>query len=377
MNPIFLIKDMEINYNLISLIDVLGLIQGITLGTVLLLINKKESKSTLFLGIFIIAYALDLIPSILGDLHISQYYPEYELIILGVGWLLFPLFYIYVQEISILRKRKYSYRVLMPGIVVSIIGVFMSFFNLETKLIFLESGWYLATMLSGIIYSLLIGVLTIKYIEQHLLELKNQYSSTDYKGLVWAKRFILTGIILTLISLLSVFVETNFYFQLVMTIINIVLLYWISIRGILQQNVAGLLSAENEINRTENTNLKNEKSNSIQTKNIEELLNKLEEYVKRNEIFSKSDLTIVHVAEYLNEHPKRISGIINTHLNQNFNSYVNGFRIEKAKELLKSEFSNSYSIAGIGEEVGFQSKSSFYEAFKKSTNTTPLKYKNN
>jgi len=49
--------------------------------------------------------------------------------------------------------------------------------------------------------------------------------------------------------------------------------------------------------------------------------------------------------------------------------------VNEAKSYLKNpEFSN-YTITAIGLEAGFNSKSSFYEVFKKATGTTPFSYK--
>lgn len=106
------------------------------------------------------------------------------------------------------------------------------------------------------------------------------------------------------------------------------------------------------------------------------LLKELDVFVTNNEFFKQPDLTIIDVAEGLNVHPRKISIALNSVYNQNFNTYVNGFRIEKAKTLIISEEINNLSIEGIGLSVGFQSKSTFYTAFKKVTGTTPSKFKN-
>lgn len=53
------------------------------------------------------------------------------------------------------------------------------------------------------------------------------------------------------------------------------------------------------------------------------------------------------------------------------------FRVNDSKEmLLNPEYSN-YSTEGIAKSVGFNSKSSFYTAFKKNTGLTPAEFKNN
>lgn len=96
--------------------------------------------------------------------------------------------------------------------------------------------------------------------------------------------------------------------------------------------------------------------------------------MRTSESFVKSELTIVDVAKDLRIHTKQISTAINKVHHQNFNSYVNQFRIEKAIKLLREQDTN-LSIEGIGYEVGFHSKSAFYAAFKKVTGTTPTKFK--
>ena len=94
-----------------------------------------------------------------------------------------------------------------------------------------------------------------------------------------------------------------------------------------------------------------------------------------SEIFVNSELTIMDLADGINKHPKLVSEAINTVGKQNFNSYINQYRIKKAEVLLKTDKNINLSIEGIGNEVGFKSKSAFYTAFKKFTGTTPTSFK--
>ncbi|RTZ46849.1 AraC family transcriptional regulator [Chryseobacterium arthrosphaerae] len=54
---------------------------------------------------------------------------------------------------------------------------------------------------------------------------------------------------------------------------------------------------------------------------------------------------------------------------KNFFQYVNEFRVEQAKKLLK-ETNSKLSILGIAYESGFNSKTSFNTTFKKLTGQT-------
>nr|WP_298556261.1 helix-turn-helix domain-containing protein [uncultured Algibacter sp.] len=70
-----------------------------------------------------------------------------------------------------------------------------------------------------------------------------------------------------------------------------------------------------------------------------------------------------------------ISQLINKNSNLNFNDYINSLRITDAKNMLVDSEYNNYTILAIGLESGFNSKSSFYTAFKKFTGKTPVEYK--
>ena len=69
-----------------------------------------------------------------------------------------------------------------------------------------------------------------------------------------------------------------------------------------------------------------------------------------------------------------ISQLISKNSDFNFNDYVNKHRIEESKKMLNDENYKDYTITAIGLESGFNSKSSFYSAFKKFTNKTPTEY---
>jgi AraC-like DNA-binding protein len=53
-----------------------------------------------------------------------------------------------------------------------------------------------------------------------------------------------------------------------------------------------------------------------------------------------------------------------------------GFSTEEAIEILQTEDAEIYTIEGVAKIVGFNSKSSFNGAFKKSTGFTPSEFKN-
>ncbi len=107
---------------------------------------------------------------------------------------------------------------------------------------------------------------------------------------------------------------------------------------------------------------------------LKEIMKNINYQIIENQIFKNQGLTIVKLAEQLNYSPHIISECINRIEESNYNDFINKFRIEVAEKMLLSSDFKNYTIEGIGEEVGFASKATFYSSFKKFTGTTPKQY---
>ncbi|MEX0316203.1 MAG: hypothetical protein AB3N18_18630, partial [Allomuricauda sp.] len=83
---------MEFSYNIISIIDILGVIQGLLFGVMLLFMHSKKNKPTLFLGLFILLFSLEPIPNLLEDMGVLLQYPILELPPIHFHFLAYPLF---------------------------------------------------------------------------------------------------------------------------------------------------------------------------------------------------------------------------------------------------------------------------------------------
>jgi AraC-like DNA-binding protein len=105
------------------------------------------------------------------------------------------------------------------------------------------------------------------------------------------------------------------------------------------------------------------------------ILNEIEQklsIVKEKELFLNTQLTLSETAKELNVSTHILSQVLNEKHNKSFTSYINEFRIERAKMLLTTN--KNFTIEGIGNECGFNSKSSFFTVFKKITGQTPTEY---
>ena len=114
---------------------------------------------------------------------------------------------------------------------------------------------------------------------------------------------------------------------------------------------------------------------SIEDAEAKEFEEKLLRLMVEEELFKDSRLKLPKVAKELNTSPHRLSQYLNDNLNKSFNQYINEYRIGAAKELIKGN--DQFTLEAIGYEVGFNSRSTFYTAFKKSTGVTPAVFKKN
>ena len=116
--------------------------------------------------------------------------------------------------------------------------------------------------------------------------------------------------------------------------------------------------------------------NGIQNnKGKSEYISKLTSFMVEEKPYLDFELTLQKLANQINMPEKELSLLINHHLNKHFFDFINEYRINDAKILLKDPAKKEVTVLEILYEVGFNSKSSFYTAFKKSTNQTPTAYR--
>ncbi|MEM9077358.1 MAG: helix-turn-helix domain-containing protein [Bacteroidota bacterium] len=366
---------MEINYNIVSTIHIFGFLQGLILGLLLLHISRKRNRSTRFLAFFVLTYSYCFIPIILEDMNILDHYPRLKVLPRPGEWLLGALFFIYIQRISILTTEKVSYWWVYPGLVIVFLQLIVFFLPVSLKVEISEAVWYRPVFLLGHLFSTFILIQGIRILLRHTKEVENQYSNVESRNLLWVKRFLIFAVVLFIGHFLSFLLYDSVAFRIIYASLNVFVLYWAAINGVMQQNILPVIPKADRIELIKNTGTSQKETTLISFKEMQAIVDQVNSYIKDSEVYIDKNLTIASVAEALKIHPKRISMSINKICQENFNSYINRYRIEKAEKMLTDRNLINLSIEGIGIEVGFQSKSAFYSAFKRKTGTTPNQYK--
>jgi len=94
----------------------------------------------------------------------------------------------------------------------------------------------------------------------------------------------------------------------------------------------------------------------------------------KEKLFTDGNITVDQVAQKMGIPRQYLSEVLNVYLKSNFQDYMNKYRAEEFVECLKDDKFRNYSIMGIANEVGFNSKSSFNTTFKKIYGVTPSEY---
>ncbi len=115
------------------------------------------------------------------------------------------------------------------------------------------------------------------------------------------------------------------------------------------------------------------KDSVLEPETVEHCMKKLLYVMDIEKLYKDDKLSLQALAKKISISSHILSQIINEQLNKNFSDFVNSYRIEDAKKMLQ-EADEDTSILHICYEVGFNSKSAFYRAFKRFAKMTPSQY---
>jgi len=103
----------------------------------------------------------------------------------------------------------------------------------------------------------------------------------------------------------------------------------------------------------------------------QELFEDLKRLMQNEEVFRDPDLQASVLCKQLGTNKLYLSQAINSMTGMNLNHYINVYRINEAKRLILIKDASIYEIQTL---CGFNSKSTFYTAFKKITGMTPKQF---
>ncbi|HMR15475.1 helix-turn-helix domain-containing protein [Mariniflexile maritimum] len=218
-------------------------------------------------------------------------------------------------------------------------------------------------------FSIIIIYLIFKVLQQYQKQ-KTKYLLSDVKiKTKWLKNLLYVGLGIIFIWFVSVsLLETSnikgFYIFYPLWIGITLIIYWIGYTAMIQKQIFN-----------DRKEIRIKKENSLKVKANKTTYNKIDDLITNTKLHLNPALSLQILSQELNLSEGYISQLINKNSGLNFNDYINLLRVNDAKEMLVNKEYKNYTIVAIGLEAGFNSKSSFYTAFKKFTGKTPVEYK--
>ncbi len=220
----------------------------------------------------------------------------------------------------------------------------------------------IALILIQALFYTLLSYITIR---KHQRKIQQFSSNTEGINLNWLEYIILVLLIVNIIYVLyNLFYDPkslNFFINAVF----LVVIYFVAYYSLKQKEIYPVEEQQrNElISIDADSDTEEVKRKLISDEELLKIKTQLENIMVLQEPYLDSELNLIKLAEMLSVSTHHLSYVINTGFNKNFFQYVNEFRVEYAKILLKTD--SKLSILGIAYESGFNSKTSFNTTFKK------------
>jgi AraC-like DNA-binding protein len=360
-----------------------GVIQGFLLSLFVLLFAEHRTRASAYLGILILFITLTILQECIweGDfVNGLQYY----LIYLPYPFAAAALLYFFVETFLYPNRQHTQTEKLLflPFYVILFISLIakLCYLFLDDKhpLVDIVNTCMNAIDRYGDLLSIVMFIIVLILLRRSILKYENDPMNNFHRivksKLLWLKTLLVLQFAFILFWIYAAvnvaFVGHYNYAPDLLLVFTSVLIYIMGYIGTRKIKVQ-----EQRIKIREVVN--KDKTLVIEDATVSEQLLSFEKLVKEKRLYLNSNLNLQSVASQLNVSKGHISRTINSELGIGFSDYINNLRVEEAKSYLSNSDFENYTLAAIGLEAGFNSKSTFYSTFKKITGQTPLQYKSN
>ncbi len=388
------------SFNLLSTLTLLGAAQGLFLALALVNTRGGDIRAHRILGLLTFLFALDLGEEFLYQIGFFEFVPDLLHVLSPIDLLYGPLTFLYVSQLTspVHKEIVRSYWHFLPALT----GVIMllPFFLMEgsDKLAFTEALRKGVILLSDTPYALLIQIgftlfmlgtiiqlglyllFSIRRLIKHSIKIRDEFSDIDKINLTWLRNLLLglSGIYLLLLSdqFFPDLMGMNILGDLV-TVLAVVLIYAMGYLGLRQPVIFTQSPVSKQAAGEETVDHEQEKylRSGLDKESSLLFLSEITRHMESSKPYLEGDLILPQLAQQLGITANYLSQIINEQLKINFYDFVNGYRVEEAMQLMRDAGQEKLNILTIALDSGFNSKSAFYSAFKKTTSMTPTQYR--
>lgn len=369
-------------------IALIGFVQCVFFSILIATKKRIEGKDYLLIVFLLLVGAELIYRYLLGVLpaHKTRWMAMFDI----VYWSMFgPLTLLYIQTATqSLQKLKSLHLLHLLPLLIGLLGIknfylgrvhYSSFINYFNE----SSGWQKAALLIWDNASPAYLVVSLIILLQHQRRVKDYFTNLAGKDLKWLLNLV-TGFVIYLgfsygFSIFREVFSISPDFRLLQILPAILTIYvfvigWFGYRqhGIFF-NIASGEPGKTQGRQTDSGEKKYARTGLSDHERIT-LINKVKVIMNDEKPWIECDFNLVDLAVKLDTTPHKISQVINESFNRNFFDFINTYRIEAVKQVLKDPTSANLTIMAVAYDCGFSTKSAFYNAFKKHTGITPGEY---
>lgn len=386
----------------LGIVNLLAGLQGFFLAFELAGRRKGNSIANRVLALFVGAFSLAILGTVLGATGWYTRVPH----LIRVGdpfvFLLGPVLFLYVVVHRTGRFHPIMLIHFMPFVLYLPFLIPFYFQSGAVKIQMLENGnlfstpWMRTIALVKLVVNMAYLLATLRLLRQHRTEIQAVYSEERERNLHWIRGLIRMLFIVWIVAALGFLwadwvgfspVEANITIAFVMAL----LIYTMGYRGLRQPEISapdgehfpldtrnlswrGWLTGYATGNRPPSEHASGT-SPDRPTIRDQQYLRQLLEKMEEHKPYLQGDLTLENLSRAVGLPAYLVSKIINEQMNENFFEFVNRYRVEAVKARLVDPEYQALTNLAIAYDCGFQSKSTFNDAFKRYTGMTPSQYK--
>ncbi|SEC39558.1 AraC-type DNA-binding protein [Tenacibaculum sp. MAR_2009_124] len=336
-------------------------IQTFLISLICFLYRSKKIKINQYLGCFFLTLFVEMIKIILFKTYRNTHF---LFLPLSFNFLTIVFLFFYASETAgVIIKNKLRYYIFgsIEFFLFSILYTAI-WFNPELLEKLFMWGFMDFYMFSS---SMFIAFFCIKIIItnfKHEQKVRVYFKNKNYKTLHWLTAFCVLCLLLNLCGVVGrvfliksesyVFFNEGFY---------LLTLYYITITSLLQINIDNVIESGKW---------------NVPNQELIEVYEKVEKLMVEERLYLDPNLNLKLVSNRAKISDRHISKSINAVKNKNFNAFVHEYRIEEFKKLVLNKRYLKYSIEALANEVGYNSRASFYKNFKKIVGVSPLDFIN-
>jgi len=413
--------------NLLSILVLFGAIQGIFFALVLARLKRGHRIANGFLAWILFIFSFQLVEGFMSVTYISVQFPS----LIGIDWpmifLYGPLVYFYVKTLTSPQRRMERWKLSPHFIPTVLLYIYLvPFFLADPELkagAWLEENGHLKNytpVVDPILFVAILQItgyfiLSLRLIRSHSRTIRQNFSSIENISLSWLRNLIFVFFsLLCMYTFFSVFSQFYGVYKEAEYLLNLMIavsIFIMGYKGITQPEIFAPLDntgsrleydlpPENDDKKTTPTmseELSSQmefaaseslpqsveetgqpgkyKKSALTDEQSDKILARLTTVMEKEKPYLEMGITLPMLSRMINASPHHLSQVVNEKLGKSFFDFINEYRVQETKKALFSSKAERFSILGIAMDAGFNSKSSFYNAFKKHTGMTPSQFK--